>query len=381
IISNPNIKPFDVKSYEFGADLKFLNNRLGLNATYFTTENGPTIFQNQVAASTTYSSQILNGLTTKKDGIELELVGSPLRSKDGLNWDVNVNYSTYRETIQSVTSSQNFIPQNNYKYLVGMRPDAIYGTKFVRDGSGNIINSGGVPLQAPSTQGNGNYGLLGYADPDFSFGITNHFSYKNFTLSFQFDGRIGGKVYDYTYYHAMNGGTAIESASGAYGAARLAEWNSTAEGTKSATPAYVGPGVTLVSGTPTYGPGGVITNLSQLTFAPNTTAVTTQGYISSGLGGNFDEYYMISRSYAKLREATIGYNLPSKLLQGTFIKKASFSIVGRNLLYFAARKDIDLDQYASGYDASSRSLVGGSGGSDLASPTARRYGLNIHLTF
>ena len=224
--------------------------------------------------------------------------------------------------------------------------------------------------------------MLGYADPDFSFGITNHFSYHNWTLSFQFDGRIGGKIYDYTYYHSMNGGTAIESASGAYGAARLAEWNSTNEGTLPATPEYVGPGVTITSGTPTYGPGGVITNMSQLTFAPNTTKVLVQSYVSSGLGANFDEYYMVSRSFAKLREATIGYNLPASMLQGTFIKKVSINLVGRNLLYFAARKDIDLDEYASGYNASTLQITGtDNGNANLASPTARRYGINIHLTF
>lgn len=381
-IANPNIKPFDVKSYEYGADLKFLNNRLGLNATYFTTTNGPNIIQLSVPASTTYTSQILNGLTTKKDGIELELVGSPLRSKDGLNWDININYSTYKETLKEIGNGETGVFQNGHLYRVGDRLDAIYGTKFVRDGSGNIVNSGGSPLQAPNQQNNANYGLLGYANPDYAFGITNHFSYKGLTLSFQFDGRIGGKAYDFTYYHAMNGGTAAETAAGAYGAARLAEWNSTKEGTAPIVPAYIGPGVTITSGTPTFGPGGVITNLSQLTFAPNATAVTTQSYISSGLGGNFDEYYMTSRSYAKLREASIGYTLPAKMLQGSFIKKMSFSIVGRNLLYFAARKDIDLDQYASGYDASSRGLVGNNGAfTDLTSPTARRYGFNLHLTF
>lgn len=380
-IANANIKPYDVQSYEFGADLKFLGNRLGLNATYFTTNNGPNIISLAVPSSTTYTSQIVNGLTTKKDGFEIELVGSPLRNPNGLNWDINVNYSTYRETLKEIGNGQTSVYQNGHLYQVGDRLDAIYGTHFVRDGSGNIINSGGAPLQAPSQQNNAQYGLLGYADPDFAFGITNHFSYKNWTLSFQFDGRIGGKTYDYTYYHANNGGTSIESASGAYGVARLSEWNSTAEGTKAATPAYVGPGVVITSGTPVFGPGGVITNLSQLTFGPNTTAVTTQAYISSGLGGNFDEYYMVSRSYAKLREASIGYTLPAKLLEGSFIKKVTFSVVGRNLLYFAARKDIDLDQYASGYDASSRGLVGGSGGSDLTSPTARRYGFNLHLTF
>lgn len=266
-------------------------------------------------------------------------------------------------------------------YQVGDRLDAIYGTKFVRDGSGNIIHSGGAPLQAPAQQNNANYGLLGYANPSYAFGITNHFSYKGWSLNLQFDGRIGGKTYDYTYYHANNGGTSIETASGAFGTARLAEWNSTAEGTIKATPAYVGQGVIITAGTPVYGPGGTITNLSQLTFAPNTTAVTTQAYVSSGIGGNFDEYYMVSRSYAKLREASIGYSLPAKMLEGSFIKKVTFSIVGRNLLYFAARKDIDLDQYASGYDASSRGLTGGSGSADLTSPTARRYGFNLHLTF
>jgi TonB-linked SusC/RagA family outer membrane protein len=389
-IANPNIKPYDVKSYELGADIKFLNNRLGFNGTYFYTINGPNIIQLQVPSSTTYSSQIINGITTHKDGFELELVGSPLRSKDGLNWDININYSTYRETLASVYGNQKDLPQNGHDYQIGDRLDAIYGTKFVRDGNGNIINNGGAPISAPGQPNGGNLGFLGYADPDFSFGITNHFSYHNFTLSFQFDGRIGGKIYDYTYYHANNGGTSIESASGAYGVARNADWlsysttgklpNPTAS-SPNGTGSYLGPGVQLVSGTPTYGLGGVITNLGQLTFAPNSAYQTVQGYLSSDIGGNFDEYYMISRSYAKLREATIGYNLPSKLLQGTFIKKASFNIVGRNLLYFAARKDIDLDQYASGYDASSKQLTGNDGSIDLSSPTARRYGFNIHLTF
>jgi hypothetical protein len=381
-IANTNIKPYEVQSIEAGLDAKFLNNRLCLNATYFTTNNGPNIFQLPVSTATTYTNQLVNGLTTKKNGVEIELMGSILRNKHGLNWDVNVNYATYRETIKSIYSGQNGIFQNGYLYKVGDRPDAIYGTKFVRDDAGNIINtSGGLPLSAPSQANNGNYALLGNADPDYSFGITNRFSYHNWSLSFQFDGRIGGKMFDKTYLQAVNGGTDLSTATGAYGAARLAEWNSTNEGTTAVKPAYVGQGVSLVSGTPVYGKGGTITNLSSLTFAPNATPVLLQSYLSSGIGSNFDEYYMISRSYAKLREATLTYSLPDKLLVGSFIKRASFSIVGRNLLYFAARKDIDLDQYASGYDASTRSLVGGSSGTDLESPTIRRFGFNIHLSF
>lgn len=378
-IANDNIKPFNVESIEAGFDVKFFSNRLGFNATYFTTTNGPNIFQLPVSTATGSNNQLINGVTTLKKGIELELTGAVLKNMDGLNWDVNLNYSTYKETLKEIYGDQKFLQQNGHNYVVGDRLDAIYGTKFVRDGSGNIVNgSGGLPLQSPG--GIANNGFLGHANPDFSFGITNTFRYKGYSLSFQFDGRIGGKMYDFVYYHAMNGGTDLETATGDFGAARLKEWSSTVNGTKAATPSYIGPGVKIVTGTPHY-TNGQIDNLQDLTFAQNDLPVSVQSYISSGIGANADEYYMISRSYAKLREVSLGYSLPASFLAGSFIKKATFSLVGRNLLYFAARKDIDLDQYASGYNASDRALVGGSAGSDLSSPTVRRYGFNINLTF
>jgi len=88
---------------------------------------------------------------------------------------------------------------------------------------------------------------------------------------------------------------------------------------------------------------------------------------------------MTDRSYAKLREVTLGYSLPAKFLSKTrFIKAASFTLVGRNLLYFAKRKDIDLDQFASGYNDSDASL---NNGGLLQSVTGRRYGFNINISF
>ncbi len=377
-IANPGIKPFSVQSEETGMDIKFLKNRLGIDATYFRTVNGPVIFPLNVAPSTGNSNQIVNGVTTLKKGLELSLSGSILRSVNGLNWDVNLNYSKFKEVLKSIYPGQNILEQNGHDYKVGERLDGLYSTKFVRDQSGHIVyGNGGAPLQSPG--GLANNGLLGYANPDFAFGISNKFSYRAFTLSFQVDGRIGGKIYDYTYYHANNGGTSIESASGALGAARLADWNIFKSGGK-VTGSYVGQGVVIQSGTPNFA-NGQITNLSALTFAPNTTGVTTQSYVSSGIGGNFDEYYMVSRSYAKLREVTLGFNVPQRWLEGSAIKRISFSLVGRNLLYFAARKDMDMDQYASGYNASDRSIQGGSSTGDLQTQTARRYGFNLNVGF
>jgi len=374
-ISNPAIKPFTVSSFEGGIDLKFLRNRLGLDVTYFQSTNGPIIYPLPIAPSTGYNSKNENALTTVKKGFEIALSGSPLKSARGLNWDVLVNYSTYKETLKEIYGADTKIGINGHNYKKGDRMDAIYVPGFVRDGSGNIVYSGGLPLRGPSDIDNNTF--AGYANPDFTFGINNKFTYHGFIFSFQFDGRIGGKIYDEVYHDGMNGGTAIESASGALGAARLAEWQTTSLGTVAPTGKFIAPGKKIVSGTPAYA-NGQITNLKDIVFADNDVATTVQSYISSGIG-NVNEYWMTNRSYAKLREVTLGYSFPASMLgNGKLVKAVTISLVGRNLLYFAKRKDIDLDQFASGYNASDRSL--GNGGV-LQSMTGRRYGFNINVSF
>ncbi len=194
-------------------------------------------------------------------------------------------------------------------------------------------------------------------------------SYKNFTFSFQFDGRIGGSVVNQIQRQTFRGGRNIETvqdnikdANGqGMGAARYNDY----QGVKS----WVGEGVQIVSGTPKFDPiSGEITNMSELTFKKNESATYLQDYISRYYGQY--EANLMSKSYAKLREVSITYQLPAKMMGKTF-KSASVSLVGRNLLYFAKGKDdVDLDQFPGmiGYTA-------------LQTPTLRRYGVNINLTF
>ncbi|MFM9735928.1 hypothetical protein, partial [Streptomyces niveiscabiei] len=80
--------------------LRFLQNRIGIDFTYFVSDNGPLIYQLPVASSTGYSSQNVNGITTRKKGIELSITASPLKSTTGLNWDIAFNYSRYKETLK-----------------------------------------------------------------------------------------------------------------------------------------------------------------------------------------------------------------------------------------------------------------------------------------
>ncbi len=374
-IANSALKPFDRTSYEGGVDLKFAKNRLGFDFTYFTSFNGPQIYALPVASSTGYAAQNVNGITSKKAGFEITLSGTPIKTAN-FNWDINATYATYQETLDAIYGSETGLTLNNHVYKVGDRLDAIYGSAFVRDGSNNIVWSGGTPLRAPSDIGNNKF--LGFANPDYTFGISNKFTFKNVSFGFQFDGRIGGNIYDQIYHDGMNGGTSIESTQGAIGAARLAEWQTTANGTVAQTAKYVGPGVKIVSGTPTYA-GGVITNMSELTFAQNDVAAKVQTIAGASGYGGVDEYWMTNRSFVKLREVNIAYSLPANFLAKLkYIKGATISLVGRNLLYFADRKDQDLDQFASGYNDSDRSLQKGA---ILQSATARRFGFNINLNF
>ncbi|MFT4154753.1 SusC/RagA family TonB-linked outer membrane protein [Parafilimonas sp.] len=381
-IANSSLKPADNKSYEGGIDLRLFRNRVGISATYFVSDAGPQIYSLAVAPSTGYYTRNVNGITTEKKGWELQLNASPVKNPDGFSWDVAINWSTYKERLKKIYGEETGLTLNNHVYYVGDRMDAYYGGGFVRTTDGQIVYaSSGLPMTNPGTSLSDKK-FLGYMNPDFSFGFTNTFSYKSFSLGFQFDGRIGGKIYDRIYIQMVNGGTAPESVKGKLGAARLQEWESTDEGTVAPTAAYVGDGVVPNTTTGMVIENGVITNSSDFTFTTNTKAVTVQNYMSNGISGSsgMDEYYMISRSYAKLREVTLSYTFPASGLKNSFIKGASISLVGRNLLYFAARKDFDIDQYASGYNFADNSLTGTSS-TGLQSPTTRRFGVNINFIF
>ncbi|AUC85494.1 SusC/RagA family TonB-linked outer membrane protein [Polaribacter sp. ALD11] len=380
-LANRSLESYSVTSYEVGLDMKFLRNRLGLDVTYFTSINGPQIFPLEIASSTGFKEQTINGVTTQKNGLEVSLFGSVIKNTDGFNWDVSANWSTYKEKLKDVYNgiSSIYLPGPDHVFNVGDRLDGYYGYEFLRSSDRQIIHSSaGVPLKAP--RGTNNKRLLGHTNPDFVFGINNKFSYKNLSLSFQFDGRVGGVIYNEAYAYALNAGNQLDLTTGAYGEARRKEWDSTLNGTVAATPAFVGEGVVITNGTPSYDAAGNISNMKELTFAPNEKVTLLKGYVQSVYGGGarVDEAYLNSKTFLKLREFTIGYTFPKELLKNTFIENASVSLVGRNLLYFAETKDFDLDQFPSGYNSTSRSS---SKKTILQSPSTRRFGLNINLTF
>lgn len=385
-LSNEELRPFTRASYEVGIDMKFFKNRIGLEGTYFRTVNGPQIFREPLAASTGMASKYVNALITLNQGFEIALNAAVFKNPKGFSWNMTANWSTYRETLKEMSDHSNEYITDRHTYKIGERMDAFYGTKFIRDRNGNIVHnydqtkktgdgliySGGSTVERT--------GFLGYLNPDFSIGITNTFSYKNWSLSFQWDARVGGKMYDFVYMQGLNGGTALETITGAFGDARLKEWNSVKSSSNGTiTPGYIGQGVVITKGIPKI-VNGEIVNMDELEFAPNTNAVGVRTYLNSlSASGNAEEYGMVSRSFVKLRQAGLTYNFPKEVLERTGIRSLSLSLVGRNLLYFAKRKDMDMDSFPSGYDAQTRSSSTGSG--VLQSPSVRAVGINLNIGF
>jgi len=343
-------------SYEAGLDIRFLKNRIALDAVYYTYIDGPQIFNNAISQATGYSSLFINAAKYATKGVELTLNGNAVRTKSGFNWDVLVNWSTYRQRYKELPADSILVGQIYVK--PGDRLDMYQGSAFARTQDGQIINDGGGrPIVLPKNQ------VLGYSNPDWIWGITNKFQYKNFNLTIQVDGRTGGKMEDYIRRQTFRGGRHIETIQGAMGDARYQDYI----GVKS----FVGEGVSIVSGTPIYDPvTGQITNYKDLVFAPNTTKTFLQDYISRY--NSQAEANLMSKTFAKVREITLGYSIPQKMLAKSFIRAATVSLVGRNLFYFANKKykDVDIDQYAGSQTSSS-----------LQSPTVKRYGININLTF
>jgi TonB-linked SusC/RagA family outer membrane protein len=350
-LTNPNIEPSTTAQKEVGLEFRVLQNRLGLDATYFVSDEGPKIFNLPISSTTGYTSALVNGIKTQKKGLEIAITGSPIKKANGLTWDVVANYSTFQEKLTEIYPG---VENLNTFLKVGDRVDKFYGRAFVRTPDGKIINdASGRPIYAPVAQ------YLGNINPDFVFGLNNKFSLKNITLGFQFDGRIGGVLSNYIQRQTFRGGRHIDLGTGAM----LAAHEQDAKGVKS----WVGEGV-QVNGTNAikFDADGKVTNYNELTYSPNTTKQFLQDWVSRYY--NSDEGNLMSRSFGMLREVVIGYSLPKDVL-GKRFQDVSISLVGRNLFYFAEKKDVDLNQYLGG------------AGSGTQTPSTRRYGINLAFKF
>ncbi len=354
-VVSPTIYTSDRKATEFGGDIRFVNNRIGLDVTHFHYKNTGIVDQ-QYSSATGYSSLETNGNVYTNNGWEAVLTGKPFTNPHGFSWTIAANFSTYKKVWVNYSSPSPW--EKN-----GSRVDVVYGNGFVRTPSGQMVidPTSGV-YDRYSDLGSSAQKIYGHSDPNWQWGLINTFSYKNFSLHFQFDGLVGGVIEDYVRLKTLQAGRHIEAASGAIGVARPSD--------QANIPAYTGEGVNLTGGAISLDQNGNITNFSALKQATNTTKSLVQPFVYNA--ASIPDLNMISKTYVKLREVTFTYNLPSFIwTKINKIQGASISLVGRNLLYFFPNKykDLDVDQYTQ------------DSGSGLQTPTTRSFGANLTVNF
>lgn len=351
-----SIQTADRKALEIGADIRFFKNRLGFDITHYRYKNTGIVNQG-VSPASGYSSYLTNGNIYTNDGWEVTINANPIKDLNGFSWNTTANFSTY---VRKWVKNSN--PDNYEKD--GERVDLVYDDAFVRTPDGKMVidQGSGVYLRF-SDLGYSAKKIYGHSDPDWQWGWINTLSYKNLSLRFQFDGIVGGVMEDYVRKKTLQGGRHSESAAGAFGVARPYDEANIA--------AYTGTGVNLTGATIQLDPiTGVITNMGSLSEAVNTVKSQVQPFVTRM--ASIPDLDIVNKTYVKLREVTLTYTLPDKLLRKqSIISKVNISLVGRNLLYFFPNKfkDLDVDQYTQ------------DSGSGLQTPTTRNYGFNINILF
>ena len=354
---NPDLQAARVKTLEAGLEMRFFHNRLMFDAAAYRNVEGPGIVTVPTSITSGVSGIQENAYTYVRKGLEFTVEGTAVKTEN-FSWNVSGNWSTNHRWLDKIDGVQ-IRDSNNGNIKVGDRADGYFITDFQRDAQGGIIvGSNGMPAYNPYKTKVGNY------DNNFTAGLNNSFSYKSFVFSFQVDGRFGGKINNYMYTKQFGSGTAPESAN----EYRLKDWNNRdVAGYKGSV---MTTGQRIVKGQlNTDQDGKIISDTRE--FATNDVPVLWQAWATN----YYQSGYVAakSRTYVKLREVIISYNLPKKLIEKTrFATSASISLVGRNLLYFTGKytRNIDLDKYTNADQIT-----------DFQTPSVKSFGANLNLTF
>lgn len=346
--NNPNLKPEITQEWEVGLQLGFFNDRLYLDAAYYNGSTFNQIFAVSISNATGYDAKFVNAGEIANKGIELALRARPVVSPN-FSWQVNINWSKNVSEVVELAPGIDYFelaaPQGGVSIgaKVGDPIGVLRGSGFVYNDQGQrVLNDDGTYKQSdPNT-------VLGTMIPDWRGGISNRFSYKNWSLNVLVDVRWGGEIFSLDQWYGQ--GTGLYPIT--------AGLNN--KGNPKRDPVDEGGGILLP---------GVTEDGS-----PNTTYISA--YLGSGYhGGHPQAAYVYDASYIKLREVGITYNLPVELLESIGgIDRASISIVGRNL--WIMHKNLP---YADPEASLSAGNVAGYSGGNL--PAIRNITFNIKLNF
>ena len=363
---NAYLKPEIQTAWEIGGELRFLNGRIGLDYTYYHSQTQNQIASPRLSNANGYIMSSINSGSVINDGMEISLTGKPIVTRD-FEWNVTLNTSYNRGKLgdfldgvdifyptdaQFGTVKAASIPNGgDFLALIGSR--FAYETKDdkeVKGGRYQVDPTTGLYKVAPSTSE-----IVGNREPKLIGGLNNSFRYKDLTLSFLFDFRIGGDVYNGTEYYMVSHGlskstlennreyvtvTGVNSQTGK-------DFNQTYYANKD-----------YIIGSTTYSGKAMI-----------------QKYWENYLSNSYN--FITSVNWLKLRSLAVSYDFTNMIKKQNVIKGLSVSLTGTNLLTLTNYKGMDPEV----------SVAGGTGGSgstgiDYCSvPTTSGFTFGVNITF
>ena len=346
--ANPNLKPERRKEFEIGTELSFLKNRINLDFTYYDAKVENQILSLPLAATSGYTNQTANIGTISNKGIEALLKVSIFKNSEGFSWDTAINFSTNDAVLQKLDdrieqlalgglSTIGLVAKEGYPLAL------IEGTVPLRDPDGNIVvDNNGIPIASPTKE------IYGDTQYDYTLGVTNQFSYKNFSFGFTVDTRQGGLMYGRTAEITRFTGNSITT--------------------------------TINDRRPYIIPGSVQQvddGNGNISYVSNTTAIDTEHWDDYYRASATDRDNVFSKSFVKLREVTFSYNFSNEFLDKTPFDNLSLTLVGRNLLLFTPESNQYIDPEVSTFGTD----LGSQFGEFSANPTTRSVGLTLKAKF
>ncbi|WP_035804705.1 SusC/RagA family TonB-linked outer membrane protein [Lunatimonas lonarensis] len=364
---NPNLKPEINTSQEYGLDLNLFNDRLRFEGTYFYQENRNQILNVQGPSSSGFPSRQINAGMISSRGWEIMLGGTPIQRSNGLSLDVNVNFTRMRTRLESLTDGMDFITlwdDNNggAQTFVGEDIGNLYsrGFRFVEDPNSPYYRWPILTNNTGSWQPDNRREArvkVGNFNPDFIMGMQTGLRYKKWNMQASFDWRMGGQYQSFTYrYGGSNWKSQLQIDNlipgGLYSTDELIAL------LKSDPDRYIIPqnGNFPRVGGYTQEMGGLPTPLGNETnfdgaFIPGVIEVSPGVYrehlggegtfirpVSNMFAWSYNQQVTFDASFIKLRELSIGYDLPTP--RG--IRNANLSVFTRNvILWTAANNGID----------------------------------------
>jgi len=336
---------------ELGLDLRFLNNRIGISATYYIGEDKNAPVTAQVSGTSGVTFKTGNYGSVRRKGLDLQFNVKPIQSRN-LAWDFNATFSKQLENIVTATGPDNApiifsggasfnginppITQN----AVGQKWGQMYGSGVKRINGVQVLDGEGFPVKDPDLV------YFGSVLPDYTGGVQNTFTlFKNFIINFNIDYQVGGKFFSLSDMWGSYSGLL----------ARTATLNDKGNSIRDA---------------PADGGGIKVTGVDE-SGKPVTHYVGAQDYFHALVERNIFDDYIYDLSFVKLRELSFGYRIPvNKLKSGKYINSITFSIVSRNpWLIWAKTKDFDPAEINSVF------------GEDGQLPGTRSIGVNLKIGF